>query len=644
MRDADGRTDSAEMQVSDGMTGCGDVPFAPTVSFGDAPVAADANVPLKVNVRVPQTQVGDQRASAHLQHAGVSLPEGFSISPAAATGLETCSDAQLAQGTNDPVACPAASKVGTVSIASPLIDSPLKGDIFVGQERPGQHYRIFLVAEGHGVSIRLKGDVDANPTTGQLTATFRDNPQLPFTDLELRFDGGDRGIIASPQICGTKTGSASLTSFASSTPVETTASVAVAGCNGFPFSPGFGVAPASLRSGAFSPLSVAFTRPDRSQFLSGITAVLPEGMTAKLKGVERCVNVRACPGGSQIGTVSVTAGPGGAPFRLSGPVYLTNAYKGGSFGMVTVIRVIAGPYDLGTVVVQQSLRIDPETAKVTVVSDPLPQIIEGVPLRLRDVTMHVTRKEFIRNPTSCGSGYIGATLTSIHAATASPSAKLDLQGCKDLKFGPQLELALRNKTQMGKFKHPRLVATLTQPANEAGISSARVALPKSLALAADNAKGLCETADALRDACPKESIVGTARAETPILDKAIGGPVYFVKGERKDPKSGRIIKTLPTLYVALRGETAINLRADTAVSKDGRLVTTFPTIPDQPISTFTLEIYGGKHGIIATTRSLCGGKHRGTARFVGQNGAKPATAKPTIGTACKAARKASGKK
>lgn len=643
VRSVDGTIASKEGRISDGMVGCADVPFAPTVSFGDAAVQADANVPLKVSLQVPQDQAGDQRASAHLRAATVTLPEGFSISPSAATGLEACSDAQLAQGTADPVACPAASKVGKVSIASPLIDSPLKGDIFVGQPQPGNRYRLFLAAEGSGVSIRLKGDVHADRATGQLTTTFKDNPQLPFTDLDLAFDGGDRGIIASPQTCGTKSGAASLTSFASDAPVDVTASIDVVGCSGFPFDLGFGTGLTSYQAGALSSLGVSFSRPDGHQFLSGVSAVLPKGMTAKLRGVERCAEAQiaaeACPSGSRIGTVTVHAGPGGSPFAVAAPVHLTGAYNGGSFGMVAIVPVNAGPYDLGNVVVRQSLRIDPETAQVSVVSDPLPQIKEGVVLRVRSLAIDIDRPGFVRNPTSCGASYLGATVTSPGGAAAHPSAKLDLQNCAAQSFAPKVQLELKNKTQMGRFKHPRFTAIVTQAEGEAGLANARVALPKSLALAADNAKGLCETADALRDACPKESIVGDATAITPILDQPLKGNVYFVKGERKDPKTGRTIKTLPTLYVALRGETAINLRAETAVSKDGRLVTTFPRIPDQPISRFTMNINGGKHGILSATRALCGTEHRGTARFVGQNGAKSATTKASISTACKATRK-----
>jgi hypothetical protein len=304
--------------------------------------------------------------------------------------------------------------------------------------------------------------------------------------------------------------------------------------------------------------------------------------------------------------------------------------------------VVAGPYDLGNVVVRQALRIDPNTAQVTVDSDPLPQIKEGIVLRLRELNLVVDRAGFMRNPTSCSKDQLATTLTSAEGAVAHPTSTLTFENCKSLGFGPKITLALKNKTQMGKFKHPRLSAVVTQKEGEAGIKGTSVALPKDVALAAENAQGLCETADALADKCPKASIVGSATAETPILNKPMSGPVYFVKGVRKDPKTGREIKTLPTLFMPLRGETTIYLRAQTAVSHD-RLVTNLQEVPDAPITKFTLNIDGGKHGIIAATRSLCStGTLKGSARFFGQNGKAAPVLKPTISKAC--SKKSSSKK
>ncbi|MBF6618650.1 MAG: hypothetical protein ITG02_00280 [Patulibacter sp.] len=625
-------------EETDGLQGCDQVPFASSTEFGPSAMQADSPVPLGVTLNVPQAGDDDPIATAHVKDVAVKLPPGMTISPSAANGLEACLDAQFAKGTNDPIACPAASKIGSVRISTPVLPEALTGSVYVGQPLPGNRYRLFLNADGFGISIRLKGEVRPNPATGQVTAYFNDNPQLPFSQFQLDFDGGSKAIIASPPTCGTHTGVTAMHPWSGNAADVTRASVQVsAGCL-FPFAPGFEVRPSTLLSGAQSHLSVDLTRHDGHQNLMGVEATLPAGMVATLKGVQRCneaqVAAEACPGGSQIGIVSVKAGPGAHPFALSAPVYLTGAYNNGSFGAVVIMRVIAGPYDLGNVVVRQSIRIDPDTARVTVHSDPLPQIVEGVPLRLRDLQINVTRNGFMRNPTSCGGKQVDAKLSSSVGGVSTPAARLSFDDCKKLKFEPKISLRLGHKSQMRKFKYPALRATVTQGAGEAGIRSSQVILPKHVALAAKNAKGLCEVAQARADKCPEESVVGHAVAQTPLLDKDLKGPVFFVKGERTDPKSGRVIATLPTLYVKLQGETTIKLRATTDVSKD-RLVTTFAEIPDAPISRFTLTIKGGKNGIIQATRDLCKAKaFKGTVRFGGQNDVRAKTAKPRISTAC----------
>lgn len=636
--DRDTQDYTVESAPGVGLTGCDQVPFSQTTTFGPSAVQRDAPAPLGVTLDVPQTSDTGTLATAHVKKVAVTLPPGMTISPSAATGLEACTDAQFGKGTNDPIACSAASRIGVVSIKSPALANPLTGAVYVGQPQAGNRYRLFVNADGYGISVRLKGDVRPDPVTGQVTAVFDDNPQLPFSQFKLDFDGGSKAIIATPQTCGTATGSSTLTPWSGNPASSSAPSVSVVGCDGFPFAPGFGATAASTKSGAYAPLRVDFTRPDGNQFLSGISAKLPPGMLAKLKGVTRCseaqVAAEACPESSRIGTTSVTAGPGDSPYPLSGPVYLTGPYNGGSFGTVNIIRAVAGPYDLGNVVVRQALKIDPDTAQVTVLSDPLPQIKEGIVLRLRNLQLNVDRSGFMRNPTSCGTGQITTDLTSALGAAAQRSASLTFGECASLPFKPKMTLAFRDNREMRKLRHPRVVATVTQREGEAGVKSTSVAMPQQVALAAANAQGLCEKADAARDTCPAASMVGTAVAETPILDKPLKGPIYFVKGIRTDPKTGQQIKTLPTLYVPLRGETQINLRATTAISGK-RLVTTFGAIPDAPITKFTLTINGGKHGIIAANRDLCSiASLRASVRIAGHNGKTAPTAKPTIATAC----------
>lgn len=619
-----------------GVEGCASVPFAPATTLGPAQITRDSPTGLDVGLRVPQTQDAAALATAHVRNVSLTLPEGSTISPSAANGLQTCSDAQFGRGTNNAIACPAASRVGSTSIGTPVLDAPLTGDLYLGDPLPGDRYRLLISANGPGFSVRLVGSVRPDPATGRLTTVVSDAPQLPFSTFDLHFDDGPRAVIATPQTCGTATSVATLTPWSGTPAQAPSATQQVVGCNGFPFEPGFS-ASTSTTAGAFSPFSISLARPDGDRFLSKVAVTLPPGQIARLKGVPRCAEAQvaaaSCPATSRIGTANTQAGPGSAPYALSGGVYLTNAYGGGQFGFVTIIRAVAGPYDLGDVVVRQAVAIDPNDAHVTVTSDPLPQIKEGVLLRLRALTFAIDRPNFTRNPTSCGVGRVSAALGSPDGAVAQRTADLAFAtGCATQRFTPKLALKFTGRSQMGKGKHPGVSATLTQPDGQTGIRSTSVALPKAVALAAANAKALCEAADAVADRCKADTIVGTATATTSILDKPLTGPVYFVKGQRTTAQ-GKVVPTLPTLLLKLQGEATIFVRAVTSVNND-RLVTTFPALPDAPISTFTLAIAGGKNGIIAATRPLCDAKLVGSARFGGQNAVNAPTQAPKIGTDC----------
>jgi hypothetical protein len=628
------RTDSYTTPV--GVEDCGGVPFAPSIAMGPEQVTRDSPSGLDVGLRVPQSQARTDRATSHVKDVSFVLPPGTTISPSVANGLETCSDAQFAKGTTDQIRCPAASRVGSVSITTPLLDRPLTGDVHLGDPVPGDRYRLFINADGPGFSVRLTGSVRTDPATGQLTTVVENAPQLPFSDFDLHFDDGPRAVLATPQTCEDATSTASLAPWSGTPAATPSATQRVTGCDGFPFAPTFGAAAAPV-SGAYTPLAVAFGRNDGDQYLNRIAVALPPGQLARIKGVARCteaqIAAQACDPASRVGTASVQAGPGSAPYGLSGPVYLTNAYGGGQFGFVVIIRAVAGPYDLGNVVVRQAIAIDPNDAHVTVTSDPLPLIQDGVVLRLRALRLDIDRAGFTRNPTSCGVGRVNASLGAPSGATVQRAADLPFAGCENQGFAPKLRVEFTGKKEMAKGRHPGVKATVTQADGEAGLKSTTVALPKSVALAASNAKGLCETQAALQDRCPAASIVGSASATTSILDRPLSGPVYFVKGVRTTAQ-GKVVPTLPTLFLKLQGEATIYVRAVTAVSK-GRLVTTFPTLPDAPLTNFVLNINGGKHGIIQATASLCsGGNKGGNAQFLAQSGAKPKAFAPKIVTAC----------
>ena len=615
----------------------------------------DAPTGPTVGITVPQPGLADRDilATSHLRDISVTLPPGMTINPSVANGLETCTDTQFAVQAGVPGgdACPEASRIGTVVVRTPLLpplpgqpaDGPDQvGAAYVGQPLPGDMYRLFLTIEGRGVSIRLKGSVRPDPSTGQVTAVFPDNPQLPFDELAVDFRGGPRAPLATPLDCGPKTASATFAPWSGTAPIAATSDpfqIADPSCP-VGFDIGFAASTASPLSGAFSPLTVRISRGDRNEFLARIARVdAPPGLAAKIRGVEQCADAAAatgaCPAASRIATATTTAGAGSEPYQLSGPVYLTEGYKGAPFGMVVAIRAIAGPYDLGTVVVRQSLWVETEDASVTVVSDALPQILEGVPIRLRDVDVTFDRPGFTYNPTSCGTKEIGGRFHSIQGTISDhPDALVRFTGCERLRFTPRMRMRLTGARQMRQGGHPSLRVRVTQRPRQANIASAVVRLPKSLALDPDNAQAVCDFEDSLRAQCPRKTRIGMARVFSPVLNRTIGGPVYFVQGIRVDPDTGNRIRTLPTLLVKLNGEVRVNLRARTEVRR-GHLVSIFPSVPDAPVSRFNMRLKGGKGGVLAATGRprLCSRRQVAASRVAGHNGKRAPQRRVRISTA-----------
>ena len=613
--------------TSPALTGCDRLSFEPTIHAQPVVKQADKPTGFDVDLSIPQPDAVNSLGTPALRKATVQLPDGLAISPASASGLQACTDAQLSLGTRQAAACPDASKVGTVSIDTPLLDGPLEGQIVIGSPTPEHLFRIFIVAQGHGIFLKLPGVVDPNETTGQLTTVFENTPELPFSRMRLHFKGGDRAPLAMPQTCGTKATTSELTSWAGST-ASPSDSFVVSGCTGG-FAPTFEAGSLSAAAGSFSPFTMTLRRNDGDQNLAKIDVKLPPGLLGILAGVSKCADAAAaagtCDATSQVGTTTVESGSGGQPFGLPGKVFLAGPYKGAPFSLSVVVRAVAGPYDLGTVVVRVALFVDPVDAHVTAVSEPLPTILKGVPLRLRTINVTLDRTRFMRTPTNCTASVIGASLQSTSGGAFSVSTPFQAANCVALPLGPKLDLVLSGKGQTTDGKHPAIAASLTQPSGQANLKKVSVELPLSLALDPDNSQSdrLCEFeagAKTIPD-CPASSIVGTATAVTPVLDQPLTGPVYFIKNVRVDPKSGRRIKTLPTLATVLEGEgVRLVVRATTAVVND-KLVTTFDNLPDAPVSKFVLNMAGGAHGILTVSGAdICKSTQIADQRIDGHNG------------------------
>jgi hypothetical protein len=635
-----------------GNDGCGDVPFTPSVSVAPTSTVPDSAAGVDAEISVPSDGLEDPEgvSQSHLKRTVVTLPEGMAVNPSGATGLAGCSDAQLGLGTDVEPSCPDGSKIGTVDVESPLIAEHLTGEVVLRTPRStdpmsGEMLRLAIVARSveRGLLVKLPGSATADQVTGQLVATFDDNPQLPFSNLKVKFTGGPRGMLAMPRSCGEFSTGSVLSPWSGNAPDLSATAFDVAGDCSFGFAPRLAAGMSTPTARGSGDFSFKFSREDGEQWVDGLTANLPKGLLASVRDVTLCSSADAaagsCPAGSRVGTVDATAGSG-TPFVLErkGDAYLTEGYKGCPYGLAVKVPVVAGPFDasspetdLGNIVVRQKVCVDPTTAEVSAISDPFPTIWHGIPLRVRSVTVKVDRAGFMLNPSDCSAKQITAKLHSAQGNTAAVSSPFQAAGCANLPYKPKLALSLTGKRQVTTGKHPGVKATVTQQGiSEAGIEQAVVRLPKSIALDPENAQALCEFEDGtkpdLENRCPAGSIVGRARAQTPLLKNDLVGNVYFVKNVRKDPTTGNLIRTLPMIVVALRGEIAVNLTGESSTTKSGKLVNTFAGIPDAPIGQFNLNINGGPNGILAVTRTrkakinICASRQIAEADTDGQNG------------------------
>lgn len=632
-----------------GVSGCDNVPFNPSLTVQPDATAADSPAGFSVDLNIPQNGDPDGIATAQLKDAVVTLPAGVSLNPAAADGLQACSQPQIGLDNASEPTCPDASKIGQAEIDSPLIADPLTGAIYLAQQNAnpfGSLLAIYVVAEADGVLIKLAGHLVADPVTGQLTTTFANAPQLPFSDFKLDFKGGSRAPLATPDGLGSYTSTSSLTPWSapdSGPPATPSSAFPITSGATSGFSPSFTAGVTTPQAGAFSPFVLSFSRADTDQYLSGLSVRLPDGMLAKLAGVPLCADAAAsaaaCPAGSQIGSAEIASGAGPSPFFLPGNVYLTGPYKGAPYGLAVVVPALAGPFNLGTVVVRQALEIDPTTAQATVLSDPFPSILQGIPLRIRRVDVSLNRPGFTVNPTSCNPMSVSGTLSSIGGLSENVSSRFQVGGCSSLGFTPKLKIALSGKGKTRSGDRPTLTAMLTDPSGQANIHSAKVTLPLSLALDPKNSNNVCPfaTAQAVHGGavgCPSSTVVGKASVQTPLLSQPLTGKVYLVQGIRTNSK-GQTVRTLPSLLLPLRGQLALDLRAQTSVS-GGKLVTTFSAIPDAPVSNFTLQINGGPKGLLVITGrglNICAKTQVATAGFGAQSGTTNSQ-NDTLGTPC----------
>jgi hypothetical protein len=608
------------------LTGCDQLDFRPSVAVTPETTKSDSATGLSVDLSVAQGADTGPATAAPLKDAVVTLPQGVSLNPSVASGLEACTDEQFAKRSAASEECPTASRIGSLTIDSPLLSEQLTGDVYTGAQLSddplsGRMFRIFMQARGSGVTVKLEGAVRADPVTGQLTTTFAGNPQMPFSHLRLTFKGGERGLLATPAQCGPATTSASLASWGGqqaslSSSFDVSFDGAGAPCPAtLPFAPAFSGGTTNPVAGALSPLVVSLSREDNTQNLSSLDVELPPGLLGFISRVPRCGESAAAAGTcgeeSRVGSVRVESGAGANPFALPGRVYITDGYRGAPYGMAIVVPAKAGPFDLGTVVVRAAIDVDKTTAQLKVASDPFPQVVKGVPLRMRSVALSVDRDGFTFNPTSCAPLRLRGVVGGAGGASATVDKRFQVSGCKALPFAPKLALRVGAKGKTGSGKKTPLTATVTQTAGQAAMRSVRVLLPLSIAANMRPLQNGCPLATFEAGGCAPSTKIGSATATTPVLAGGLAGSAWFVRypGE-----------SLPRIVVQLRGEVAIDLTAKVRVTRRLQLETTFDSVPDVPISSFRLTLRGDANAPLNVVDDLCRRKSYAGISFAAHNG------------------------
>jgi hypothetical protein len=652
------------------LAGCNQVPFEPIVS--GAPTSKLASNPSGFDFQLSMPNKGlvdkDEIAEAQPKKVEVTLPQGMTINPSQGDGLLGCSPADYARetATSPPGAgCPNASKVGDVQVSTPLLEEEARGALYVASPRAnpfGSLLALYMVAKipERGILIKQAGLVKPDPVTGQLVTVFDDLPQLPFDTFKLHFREGARAPLSTPSACGKYQMVARFTPWSAANPENPAPSEVIEkvsefeverGANGGacpgggvpPFKPDLLAGTINNAAGEYSPFNLRLTRNDGEQEFTHFSIKLPPGVIGKLAGIPFCSDAAiaaakartgpnggqeeldspSCPADSQVGRTLVGAGVGPSPVYVPGRVYLAGPYNGAPLSVVAITAAKVGPFDLGTVVVRQALRINPETAEVFVDatgSDPIPHIIQGIPVHARDIRVYVDRPEFVLNPTSCertstaatvlGSGLdFGSTADNVPVTVTTPFQAAD---CASLGFKPRLQLSLKGKTRRGG--NPALKAVFRPRMGNANTARISVALPRSEFLDQGHIRTVCTRVQFKAGAgngtqCPRGAIYGRAKAWTPLLDEPLEGPVFLRSSENP----------LPDMVLALRGLVDVHAvgRID---SVNGGIRSTFDFVPDAPLTKVVLEMAGGKRSLLENSTNICRGKHNATVKMKGHNG------------------------
>ncbi len=639
-----------------GFTGCERLGFSPRIAAQPTTASAESPTGLDFSLSIDDEGLNDPTgiAQSDVERAVVTLPEGMTANPSLAEGLAVCTSEQYESerlNTAAGAGCPNGSKIGTIEVQTPLLEGQtLRGALHVAEpfKNPfGSLIALYMVFRSPelGIVVKQAARVIPDPRTGQLRTVVDDIPQLPFSSFRLRFREGARSPLVSPPSCGSHTVVGEFTPYADPSRTLTTGSSfeISSGPGGGacpeggvpPFRPGLEAGTLNNSAGTHSPFHMRLTRRDGDQDMTRFAAILPPGLLARLVGVSRCPEARiaaaraktagrdeisapSCPSGSLIGHTEAGAGVGSVLTYVPGKLYLAGPYRGAPLSVVAITPAVAGPFDAGTVVVRVALDLNRKTGEVEVdgsASDPIPHVLQGIVLKLRDLRVNVDRPRFTLNPTSCRELSLRATVFGSFIEVFDPaddvpvalSERFQAADCASLAFKPRLALGLRGGTRRGG--HPALRAVMRPRAGDANLSRAVVRLPRSAFLDQAHIRTVCTRVQFAAESCPPGSVYGRVRAFTPLLDQPLEGAAYL-RSSSND---------LPDLVFDLKG--IVDIEASARIdSVRGGIRATFAGIPDAPLEKVVVNMAGGKRGLIVNSTDLCGARRRADVRLDAQNG------------------------
>ena len=651
---------------SPALTGCPSLGFDPAPAAAPSTDVADSPSGFDFSIDVDDPGLTDPTGTAKsdLKKAVVTLPQGITVNPAAANGLGACSPAQLAQesaASDFGSGCPASSRIATVAVTTPLLSDQLSGSVFLATPYDNPFDTLlagYLVIKdpARGVFVALAGKITADPNTGQLVASFDQNPQLPFDHLQVNFKTGPHAPLLTPATCGDYQIDTELTPWSGTAPIDhadgfqITSSPSGGDCPSTPASqpnsPSFDAGTISPISNNYSPLVVDLRRPDGSQRFKSVTVAPPPGLLGKLAGVPACSEAQiaaaqsrsnpgdgaaeqsdpSCPASSRVGTVHVAAGAGPDPYWAQGTAYLAGPYNGAPLSFVIITPAVAGPFDLGVVVTRVAVAIDPATAQITAVSDPIPAFLDGIALDVTQAKIAIDRDSFTRTGTSCDPSSFTGQLLSDQDQAAQLSAPFQLSDCSRLAFKPKLAISLRGGTK--RNGHPALTTVLRARSGDADIRKAGVILPPTMQLDQSHIQAPCTRPQFAQNQCPAASVIGSVTATSPLVDYPLSGPVYLRTGDNP----------LPDVVLDLHGPPSQPIHITQVGKVDtvhARLRTTFDAIPDAPIAKATIRLLGGSKGLLVNNTDLCAKPDLAAVRLIAHNNATSLTLPTAKVAGCK---------